>query len=91
MGCIRMRYTPGEKMKKVRRAQYYRIRRILAMIPQGTVSGRYPDASDFSRELEVSRQTVVRDLDFLRDEEGAPIEYVQDSWGWSASAMVVSN
>ena len=52
------------------------------MIRQGTASGRYPNANDFSRELEVSRQTVVRDLDFLRDEEGAPIEYVNDSWGY---------
>jgi predicted DNA-binding transcriptional regulator YafY len=27
------------------------------------------------RELEVSRRTVARDLDFLRDEENAPVAY----------------
>jgi len=77
-----LRYTPEEIVRKIRRAQHHRIRRILAIIRKGTASGRYPNTRDFSRELEVSRQTIVRDLDFLRDEEGAPIEYVDDRWGY---------
>ena len=52
------------------------------MIRKGTASGVYPNAGDFRRELEVSRQTVMRDLDFLRDEERAPIEYVNERWGY---------
>jgi hypothetical protein len=30
-----------------------------------------PNSSDFIKEFEVSRRTVARDLDFLRDEESA--------------------
>ncbi len=33
------------------------------------------NSSDFKKELGVSRRTVARDLDFLRDDENAPIEY----------------
>lgn len=66
---------PRSKARFRTRPQYHRIRRILEMIREGTRTGDYPNASDFSRELEVSWITVMRDLDFLRDDEGAPIEY----------------
>jgi len=62
-------------MKKISRPQYARARRILEMIRQGTQTGQYPSASDFAGELEVCRRTILRDLDFLRDDEGAPIAY----------------
>ena len=45
------------------------------MVREGTQSGYLANSSDFGKELEVSRRTVARDLDFLRDEENAPIEY----------------
>ncbi len=38
-------------------------------------SGRYPNATTLARELDVSVRTVQRDLDVLRDEQGAPIAY----------------
>ncbi len=38
-------------------------------------TGYLPDSSDFMKEFEVSRRTVARDLDFLRDEERAPLAY----------------
>lgn len=62
-------------MKNLSRPQYYRIKRILEMIRGPSAAGRYPSASDFAKELEVSWRTAIRDLDYLRDEEGAPIEY----------------
>ena len=40
----------------------------------GLCRGYLPSRSDFRRELEVSPRTLARDLDFLRDEERAPIE-----------------
>ncbi len=38
-------------------------------------SGMYANAGTFMRALEISRATVMRDLDILRDDAGAPIEY----------------
>ena len=69
-------------MKNISRPQYYRVRRILEMIREGTRTGRYPNAGVFRAELEVSRPTVMRDLDFLRCEENAPIEYVPSGFGY---------
>jgi predicted DNA-binding transcriptional regulator YafY len=57
------------------RSQYHRLRRIIAMVRDGMAGGRLPNRSDFRRELEVSSRTLARDLDFLRDEERAPIAY----------------
>lgn len=38
-------------------------------------SGTYPNATDLGKEFNISRATVMRDLDFLRDRYMAPIEY----------------
>ena len=42
---------------------------------EGAGTGYLPNSKDFMQEFEVSRRTVARDLDFLRDEEGAPLAY----------------
>jgi proteasome accessory factor B len=62
-------------MKEVTRPQYYRLKRVVEMLREGGARGKWPNSSDFMRELEVSRRTVARDLDFLRDEENAPVAY----------------
>jgi sugar phosphate isomerase/epimerase len=62
-------------MKPGSRPQYYRIRRMVQMVREGAETGYLPNSSDFMREFEVSRRTVARDLDFLRDEERAPLAY----------------
>ena len=67
--------TGEEIMRTKSRPQYYRIRRVLEMVREGTQSGYPANSSDFKRELGVSRRTMAQDLDFLRDEENAPIEY----------------
>jgi predicted DNA-binding transcriptional regulator YafY len=38
-------------------------------------SGRYPNARKLARQLEVNPRTILRDIDYLRDHCGAPIEY----------------
>ncbi|WP_372795202.1 helix-turn-helix transcriptional regulator [Pontiella sp.] len=38
-------------------------------------SEKYPNCSSFSKDWEVTTKTVQRDIDFLRDQMGAPIEY----------------
>ena len=62
-------------MKASSRPQYYRIRRMVQMVREGAETGYLPNSSDFMKEFEVSRRTVARDLDFLRDEERAPLAY----------------
>jgi len=62
-------------MKAGSRPQYYRIRRMVQMVREGAETGYLPNSSDFMKEFEVSRRTVARDLDFLRDEERAPLAY----------------
>lgn len=37
--------------------------------------GQYPNALTFSREREVSQKTIQRDIEYLRDFHGAPLEY----------------
>ena len=48
---------------------------MVQMVREGTETGYLPNSSDFMKEFEVSRRTVARDLDFLRDEERAPLTY----------------
>jgi hypothetical protein len=64
-----------EKVKAGSRPQYYRIRRMVQMVREGAGTGYLANSSDFMKEFEVSRRTVARDLDFLRDEERAPLVY----------------
>lgn len=45
------------------------------MVRESNSRGYRPNSGDFRTELGVSRRTVARDLDFLRDEENAPLEY----------------
>jgi len=62
-------------MKAGSRPQYYRIRRMVQMVREGAETGYLANSRDFMKEFEVSRRTVARDLDFLRDEERAPLAY----------------
>jgi hypothetical protein len=69
-------------MKPASRPQYYRIKRIVDMVREGSEGGCLPNPGDFRRELKVSPRTLARDLDFLRDEERAPIEYDAKAHGY---------
>ncbi|MDD5351113.1 MAG: WYL domain-containing protein [Chthoniobacteraceae bacterium] len=50
------------------------LRRIL-FIHERLGHGRRADAASLARELEVSARTVKRDIEFMRDELGAPLEW----------------
>jgi proteasome accessory factor B len=69
-------------MKIATRPQYHRLQRILEMVREGTRAGSFPNCGDFARELEVSRRTLMRDLDFLRDDHQAPIAYDESRKGF---------
>jgi predicted DNA-binding transcriptional regulator YafY len=45
-------------------------------------SETFPNCLTFAEEWEVSQKTVQRDVDFLRDQLGAPIEYDRDKKGF---------
>ena len=70
-------------MKNATRPQFHRLRRILEMIREGTRTGSVPNCRQFTRELGVSRRTLMRDLDFLRDDERAPIAYDESRKGFT--------
>lgn len=42
----------------------------------------FPNCSSLSRELEVSYKTIQRDIDFMRDQLGLPIEYNASDFGF---------
>ncbi len=55
--------------------QYRRLIFIDQKIRQGMQVGRLPNCSSLAEEWEVSRKTIQRDLEYLRDELNAPLEY----------------
>ncbi len=63
-------------MKTKSRPQYYRIRRVLEMVREGTQSGCLANSSNVKEELGVSRRTVARDMDFhvIRQTEAVTAE-----------------
>lgn len=44
-------------------------------IHQRLLEGRHPNCSTLARDIEVSSKTVQRDLDYMRDQLGLPIDY----------------
>jgi proteasome accessory factor B len=44
-------------------------------IHQSLQSGKFPNASSLVRELEVSTKSIHRDIEFMRDRLGLPVEY----------------
>lgn len=47
----------------------------LMQIDEMIREGNYPNATDIGKRFDISRSTVMRDLDFLRDRYHAPIEF----------------
>jgi predicted DNA-binding transcriptional regulator YafY len=53
-------------------------------------SGRFPNCRKLAEELEVSSKTIQRDIDFMRDRLGLPIEYDQLHFGFVYTEPVTS-
>ncbi|MBE7499634.1 MAG: WYL domain-containing protein [Verrucomicrobiales bacterium] len=45
-------------------------------------AGGYPNASQLARALEVSRKSILRDLEFMRDQLGLPLAYDEYRYGY---------
>ncbi len=57
--------------------------RRLQLIHHQIKEGRFPNTSSLAAELSVSSKTVQRDLDYLRDELEAPIEFRREENGYA--------
>jgi len=59
-------------------------------IHQALQSGKYPNASKLAREMEVSTKSIHRDLEFMRDRLGLPLEYDGSRFGYFYTQEVSS-
>lgn len=51
-------------------------------IHQAIAAGRYPNATKLAAEIEVVTKTIHRDIEFMRDRMGLPIEYDSRKFGY---------
>jgi predicted DNA-binding transcriptional regulator YafY len=56
--------------------------RHVLLIDERIRSGESPNCQQLAGELEVSRRTILRDVEFLKDDLGAPIEYDASKRGY---------
>lgn len=54
----------------------------LMALDQAIRTGAYPNCLTFSAQWEVAQKTIQRDIEYLRDALGAPIEYDRDKKGY---------
>jgi predicted DNA-binding transcriptional regulator YafY len=59
--------------------------RRLQIIHHEIKEGRHPNTSSLAAQLSVSSKTVQRDIDYLRDELDAPIEFLREENGYAYS------
>jgi len=79
-----MAKTVPEQPTKLTRPQHERIYALVRLIQER----HFPNASTFMRELEVDRRTILRDLDYLRERMGLPIEYDASERGYYLSGPI---
>ena len=51
-------------------------------IHQAIAAGKYPNATTLAREIEVVTKTIHRDIEFMRDRLGLPVEYDGRKYGY---------
>src|SRR5450756_1350920 len=56
--------------------------RRLMFVDEQIRAGRYPNCFQMGKEREVSYKTIQRDIDYMKDMLGAPIEYDQKRRGF---------
>jgi proteasome accessory factor B len=78
MGSRRETKSKPSRKERNNRPPLYRMTHIHTLIRDG----KYPNASSLARELEVSEKSVMRDLEFMRDQLRLPMEYDAKKWGY---------
>jgi predicted DNA-binding transcriptional regulator YafY len=71
-------YHEYEGNEKTRRPSWERVTKIHELIK----AGKYPNGRTIAEELECSRRTVKRDIQFMKDRQGLPIEFDQKKCGF---------
>ena len=62
----------------------------MLQLHQQLQAGSFPNCRKLADQLEVSTKTVQRDIDFMRDQLGLPIEYDQLNFGFIYTESVTS-
>jgi len=57
-------------------------------IHQALQSGKFPNAATLAREIEVATKTIHRDIEFMRDRLGLPVEYDGARFGYQYTEEV---
>lgn len=78
---VSVRKTAPEALTRPPMERMWRIHQTLS-------GGGYPNCTGLSEELEVSAKTVMRDLEFMRDRLGLPLEYDAGKHGYFYTAPV---
>lgn len=60
----------------------------MVRIHRHLVEGKHPNCSTLARAIEVSTKTIQRDLDYMRDQLGLPLEYCPASHGYAYTEPV---
>jgi proteasome accessory factor B len=81
---------PKKVSKKSGRTQPYARPPLARMLHVHELLGenKYPNCSSIAQKLEVSIRTVLRDIDFMRDQLGLPIEYDPQRFGFYYTQQV---
>ena len=73
--------TSGGRSNREDKARQLRLLNIVGMVNQGN----YPNTTDFRKKFEVSRSTIMRDIDFLKDRYRVPMKYSSEHGGYFIS------
>lgn len=68
----------------LRRNVEWRVGRIISII----ALGRFPNCRQMAEEIEVSERSIRRDIDFMRNQKGYPLEYCPARHGYHFTAPV---
>jgi predicted DNA-binding transcriptional regulator YafY len=83
------RPTPSPRLASSERFSRPPLARML-QLHQQLQAGRFPNCRKLAEELEVSSKTIQRDIEFMRDRLGLPIEYDQFHFGFYYTQPVTS-
>jgi biotin operon repressor len=80
-----------KKRKTDKKSLTRKLSRLFSILRKLEPEGNYVRVSDLSKEFDVSEKTIMRDLQFLRDEGGEDIRYDPQKKGYYLDNSLLSN